>query len=45
MDSIIKAEHITKAFTNHTALDDVSLEVRAEKSTDCLALTAPARQL
>ena len=27
MDSIIKAEHITKAFTNHTALDDVSLEV------------------
>lgn len=27
MDSIIKAEHITKIFTNHTALDDVSLEV------------------
>ncbi|MDE5643671.1 MAG: ATP-binding cassette domain-containing protein [Muribaculaceae bacterium] len=27
MDSIIKAEHITKAFTNHVALDDVSLEV------------------
>lgn len=27
MDSIIKAEHITKTFTNHTALDDVSLEV------------------
>ncbi len=27
MDSIIKAEHITKVFTNHTALDDVSLEV------------------
>ena len=27
MDSIIKAEHITKAFTNHPALDDVSLEV------------------
>lgn len=27
MDSIILAEHITKTFTNHTALDDVSLEV------------------
>ncbi|MDE6097846.1 MAG: ATP-binding cassette domain-containing protein [Muribaculaceae bacterium] len=27
MDSIIKAENITKAFTNHVALDNVSLEV------------------
>lgn len=26
-DNIITAEHITKRFTNHTALDDVSIEV------------------
>ena len=27
MSNIITAEHITKRFTNHTALDDVSLEI------------------
>ncbi len=27
MDSILKVEHVSKAFTNHMALDDVSLEV------------------
>ena len=27
MDSIIKVEHVGKSFTNHVALDDVSIEV------------------
>ena len=27
MDSILKVEHVTKRYTGHLALDDVSLEV------------------
>lgn len=43
-DFFLSAHHIVKRFANHTALNDVSIDVPRGKFSVCWALTAQARQ-
>lgn len=41
MDTILEMKHIVKTFPGVRAVDDVSISVKKEKYTRCLAKTAP----
>lgn len=43
MDNIIQASNICKRFTNHVALDDVSISIPVVRSTVCWGPTGPVR--
>ena len=43
MDNILTAEHITKDFTKHRALDDVSIAVPRARCTACSGPTEPEK--